>query len=308
MSELEQAEVQALQEAMQPERSRPRTVEPRDFSHPRSLSSVRLNRIEQLIGASLPGLANTIASTLRSYHKLHLASVTEVSATTLFHGYEAPFLVHCLQVGSDPAWLIWDGAAATAAVDQIVTGEILEEAVEARRLSRSECRVIEEVLDRVVSSISGSLGLTSVHGSCAQDLDELTTLRDAGPDADARRLLLQFSFDGPGGSSDLRLLIPGVGEEALELRTDLESLPDHLSFVDVEVSACLGTVDVPLSQLLELEIGDVIPLGVEVGTPLNLFVEERPCATATFGQLAGRMAVNLDRIDIPIEDLHPPTV
>jgi flagellar motor switch protein FliM len=234
--------------------------------------------------------------------------VTEISASTLFDSYEAPFIVHCMQFGDDPAWLIWSDEAATAAVDQIVTGEILEEAVPARRLSRSECRVIEEVLDRVVSSVSGSLGLSSGVGTCAQDLDELKTLRDAGPDADARRLLLQFSFDGPGGSSDLRLLIPGVGEDALDVNLEEESLPNHLNMVDVEISACLGTVDVPLSQLLEIEVGDVIPLSVEVGTPLNLFVEERHCATATFGQLAGRMAVNLDRIDIPLQDLHPPTV
>jgi flagellar motor switch protein FliM len=63
------------------------------------------------------------------------------------------------------------------------------------------------------------------------------------------------------------------------------------------VSAYLASVDVPLSDLMALEVGDVIPLGVEAGTPVDLYIEDRCCARASWGRHLGMQAVRVSELD-----------
>jgi flagellar motor switch protein FliM len=301
---LDDDEVQALQAAVAPRAVRRADVRARNFSEPRRLSSKRLQHFGKLIGASLQGICNEIAAPLRSYYKLHLASVSEVNVVGLFDDIEAPCLVHCLRLQDRVAWTVWDSAAAACAVEAVITGDAVEP--EARRLSRSECRVIEDVLDRIVRRVGDALGLTVGPGRVAQEPEDLLTLRDEGPDADSRRVLVHLVFDGPGGTTDMRLYLPDVDEAGPTGRGGEAALPHHLDDVHLPLSACLGSVDVPLSELLALEVGDVVPLGIEVGTPLAIFVEERACAKAAWGRYKGHLAVRIDQIDISNAELHPP--
>ena len=70
-------------------------------------------------------------------------------------------------------------------------------------------------------------------------------------------------------------------------------LPEHLDLVPVAISARLGAADLPLAELLALEVGDVIPLGVDAGAPLEVWAEDRPWAQAMLGASAGRLALRL---------------
>jgi len=323
---VESHELKALREALGEGAERvPPAVELRNFRQPRRLSNARLAHLSKLVGSVLPRACNEIAAPLRAYHKVTLASVSEVNVQSLFSGLTAPFVVLCFDCLGHTSWLVWESAAATAAVERVLSGlEPLPEDEDEeggagrgdeapapaapRRLSRSEKRVISGVLFRLIRPVAEALGLPIGAGDIAQEPEELRTLEDSGPDADARRLLLHFSFDGPGGPSDLRLYLPGVGESdesALAARARVK-LPEHLDAVQLTLAAYLGSVDVPLQELLALEVGDVIPLGVEVDSPLELYVEDRACALASWGRWHGNLAVKVLTIDPHPGDIDQP--
>lgn len=320
---LEHEEVQAILDAVDTGEGAlpPAEVQPRNFRQPRRLSRQRLQYLAQLVNASLQGVCREVASPLRQHHKISLASISEVNVLGLFEGYEPPFIASVFECGGHVSWILWDSTAAAAAVETIVSGPssagtVQEQGHEpgaraqspaARHLSQSECRVVESLLQRVLVPVAGAFGLDVSGGRVAQEPEELTTLEDCGPDADARRLMLHFLFEGPGGPSDLRIYLPDVGEEdpigegqAAPAETPL---PDHLEPVGLEVAAYLASTDVALSDLMALEVGDVIPLGVEVGSPVNLYIEDRCCAHATWGRHHGMQAVRVDDLSP-----HPGTI
>ena len=281
------------------------TVAPRDFREPKSLSSEQLHLAQGLVTTSLQGIAASLASALRSFHKVYLASTSELSVEQRFDGLEAPFLVYQFKVGGELGWAIWDSAAAAAAVEMIVSGTSAAEA-EARFLSRAEIAVLGSLMNRAVANVLEVLGLDYTPGTLTQDLDDLLTLRSAGPGADARRLKIHLCIEGALGSSDLCLYVPGVNAAPLPEREPLPTLPDHLDDIRLDLRAYLGSVDLSLSQLLALEIGDVIPLDVDSSDPLEIYVEERACAKGTWGEASGQLAVRLDQIDFHPGDIDCP--
>ncbi len=330
---VEREEVQAILEAMDDglEASRPVEVQPRNFRQPRRLSRQRLQYLAQLVNATLQGVCHDVASPLRQHHKISLASISEVNVLGLFEGYEPPFVVDIFECGGHVSWILWDSAAAAASVETILSGpppvepepsedtESEDEEGEAdpapstppepvaRRLSASECRVIEALLQKILVPVAKALGLETSGSRLAQEPEELTTLEDCGPDADPRRLMLHFLFEGPGAPSDIRIYLPDVGEEDPVSETEEEhdevTLPEHLEQVSLGLSAYLGSVDVPLSELMELEVGDVIPLGVEIDSPVDIYIEDRCCARAAWGTHHGLQAIRVLELNT-----HPGTI
>ena len=305
MTEISEDEAQALRNvAGAPEDQVKSLVLERNFSQPRRLSADRLQRISQTVGASLQDISNTLAAPLRSFFKLQVGSVSEVSAKGLFDVFEAPFIVLCLNIDGALGWLVWDETAATATLEQILAGELdPEEEVKPRVLSPAETCVLEQLLNDLVTPVGRSLGLNVKIDSIAQDEEELKTLRDSGPDADARRLMLHLVFEGPGGNSDLRLYLPNInedGDNAPEALT--RNVPEHLDTVKMEMRALLGKVEIPLRDLLSMEVGDVIPLGTEVGGKVNFLVEDRLVALCDWGQVGGSLALKIT--ELTTENLH----
>lgn len=330
--QVEHEEVQAILDALdEGSRTRPDAdVQPRNFRQPRRLSRERLQYLAQLVNATLQRVSRDIASSLRQHHKIHLASISEVNVLGLFEGYEPPFVVDIFECGGHVSWILWDSAAASGAVESVLSGPPqahdtqedpeareadepgAQPSFEARRLSQSECRVIERLLHIVLVPVAGSLGLEVSSGRLAQEPEEVTTVEDCGPDADARRLMLHFLFEGPGGPSDIRIYLPDVSEEDLvadegQAPPERTPLPEHLDPVRLDVAAYLASVDVPLSELMALEVGDVIPLGVEVGAAVELYIEDRCCARARWGRHRGQQAVRVEDLDPHPGEIDEPT-
>jgi len=310
-TELKSAEMAALRAAaMEEPGALPPEVQPRNFREPRRLSRESLQRISKTIAATLQGVAQQLALPMRQFHKISVASVSEVNASGLFDIFQPPFVTLCFESQGHPGWLVWDARAAVSMTETILSGS-LEEELEARVLSGSECRVVEQILMTIAVPIAEQFGFEITGQFVAQDPEELTTLEDAGPDADTQRLLIHLIFEGPGGVSDLLFYLPGVvpeeGEEA-EKAPSVEETPEHLDAVPILAHAYLGSVDVPLTDLLAIEIGDVLPLDIEVGTPIQLYVEDRSCAQARWGQHNGNLALLVLEIDVHGNRIENPVV
>ena len=300
MSDLTAEEAQALREAAGETEDRAQgLVSERNFSQPRRLSADRLQHLAQTVGATMQGIGNEMAVPLRSFHKLQVASVSEVNASTLFTDIEAPFLIQNLLVDGSLGWLVWEDAAATRAIEQILSGELSEDSeVEPRVLSSSESRVLESLLGSIVRPVAASLNLGAETKGIAQDEEGLKTMRDAGPEADTRRLMIHLVFEGPGGPSDLRLYLPNVEElGGLEEEGKVQRVPGHLDLVNLDMCVHLGHAKIPLRELLALEVGDVIPLQTDVEGEVQLYVEGHAIAQGTWGQVGGSLAMKVHKID-----------
>ncbi|MEM7516504.1 MAG: FliM/FliN family flagellar motor switch protein, partial [Planctomycetota bacterium] len=82
----------------------------------------------------------------------------------------------------------------------------------------------------------------------------------------------------------------------------------HLDEVPLQVSAVLGTIEIPLQSLLGLEVGDVIPLDTRAGASLELLLgEEDPqlLAKARLGKSEGRVAVQIEQTHLSLPEPEP---
>lgn len=279
----------------------------RDFREPRSLSSERLHEIDGQITSALQGISTSLAGPLRSFHKFTLASLRETNVDGIFDDFKPPFIVHNFTIGGELAWVVWDSAAAARVVETVVSGPPSSaDEVEPRLLSSAEVSILSRLLDFITIPICERLGLKATSGTLAQDVDDLATLRSAGAAADSRRLSVHLVIDGQVGQSDLILYLPNVPGAPETVHDKTEFLPDHLDDVLLDVRAFLGAVDLPLHELLALEVGDVLPLGIGTDHPLDIYIEERACAKGTWGQVKGILAVRLTELDLRAGDIDCP--
>jgi flagellar motor switch protein FliM len=80
----------------------------------------------------------------------------------------------------------------------------------------------------------------------------------------------------------------------------------ELNEVSVEVRALLGTASVTLQRLLELSVGDVLPLSSSENDPIVLCVQGRPKLTGRPKVAGGNLAVVIEQGPGPIPSLRPP--
>ena len=297
-------------------------VVPRDFTEPRTLSADRIARIRKTLSARLQTIANALAGPLRGHPTLTLGEVGEVNAQGLFDGFTRPFLVHGFQCSDQQGWIIWDTAAARIVSDTILSGALGDEPEEDSDdedededgepvvrpepepgnpvLTRTERRVVSSFLDDILRHIATKFGLDVQKGAIWQETEELTTLEDLGPDADSRRLFIHLGFeDDSGETSDIRIYLPGIAAAEDEDGADdgaNDSAPVHLAPIDMVASVLLGGTDVPLAELLEIEVGDVIPLDARLGDRVRLEIEETVCAQGRFGARGGLLCVLVEEV------------
>jgi flagellar motor switch protein FliM len=154
-----------------------------------------------------------------------------------------------------------------------------------KRVANCELRELGPVLDFTAEGVR-----------VATFIEELGSPRDVGERFDPRRLLILLELEIPTGTSSLRLYLPPPAcDENASVRPDAkkQELPRHLCDVPLSISARLGAADLPLADLLALEVGDVIPLGVHTSSPLEVWAEDLPWANAMLGASSGHLALRL---------------
>jgi flagellar motor switch/type III secretory pathway protein FliN len=304
-------EAAALADAAQAggEASKVSVVTPRDFTEPRTLSADRVARICKTLSARLQVIANSLAGPLRGHPSLTLGDVNEVNAQGLFDGYVRPFLVYGFMCNGNLGWVIWDTDAARIACDTVLSGPPssteLEEAASTREpmLTRTERRVVGNLMNELVARMTAEFGLESEPGSVWQEPEEMTTMEDLGPDADARRLFVHLGFEPETGHpSDIRVYIPGIAAQTNEESSGpLLSAPMHLSGMEVELAVNIGGTEVPFCELRDIEVGDVIPLDSRIGDLADLEIEENVFARGRVGTRNGLLALSIQEVCEPTD-------
>ena len=294
-------------------------VRPRDFREPRRLSQDGLNTLRKALDRRLASASTALRPWLRDLYAFELEDVTETLFETVLAGVvesaerdSSPVCTARFEFAGQVGWAVWEREAARRSVEFSLGVESIEagepagtdedETSKPAGLSVVESGIASELLLVVLRELLSAFGPAPAGLEILQTTEALRwSVEDAslagGAEGarDSQRVYCRLRFDGPGGESSLRLLLPGLvaGTGAPRIN-ELETLPEHLAEVPIEMFAVLDTIDVPLASLLGLEPGDVVPLGARAGDPVHLFIEERECATARLGQHEGMLAVRLE--------------
>lgn len=302
-ADLSPEEVQALLDDRR-ESAAGESVSPRDFRKPRRLSRERIAALRSTIERRLPDVETMLATWYRKDVPTRLEGIGEIATAGLFDGLEEPFVLLCFRIDGVQGWAIWENHAARNAAAIALGGNVDESEKDPRRLSTLEQGVVRELCGSVAAHCAGRLGLTIEDPELVQDARAFLLAVDAGLDADPQRLYLHLALDAEGGESTLRVYLPGVsGGAATDANASATiDLPSHLDDVPLEFSARLGSVELALSDLLGLEVGDVIPLDTDAQSPVNLYIDDRPAGRAQWGSHDGHLAIRILELDPTEED------
>ncbi|WP_026962090.1 flagellar motor switch protein FliM [Alicyclobacillus herbarius] len=80
---------------------------------------------------------------------------------------------------------------------------------------------------------------------------------------------------------------------AREPRNPDSSLAGHVQKVNVDVTVELGSVDLTLQELLDMSVGDMIPLNTGIDEPVRVFVDGVPLFVGRLGRSREKMAVQV---------------
>ena len=293
MSNVDPEEVEAL---LGPgEAKNERVVDARDFRRPRRLSTEQREGLSELVGGVLEDLEARLGKLLDGKVTVELASIGEVNATDLFGGEDGPTCVASFVVGGTPGWAIWESAMAVNAVEELLGAG--SETTEARPLSALEACVLLDILVPLVYPVAAALGATCEGFEVVQVRQTLEIAAARAAEADPHRLEVELAVGLGEESSSLRLYLPGIhfGDDSAETEVTAV-LPTPANQVPVVLHARLAGSDVPLSQLLALAVGDVIPLEDRADDPVPVFVGETRYGTARLGTHEGRLALRMEQI------------
>ena len=151
------------------------------------------------------------------------------------------------------------------------------------------------LLSNLVEPIAGRFGIEVGDLFITEKIDDIGSWEDEGQDADAHRLCIELSMTAVGQTSELTLYLPGFlpNQAGLEELSAIEAPPPHLSEVPVTMRALFDTVEIPLNQLLNIEEGDILPLGPTRSSNMTLNIGQEAVARAQLGRHYERLAVRV---------------
>ncbi len=285
-------------------------VAPRDFRQPRRLSREARERLKRKAGLGLRGAEDRLRDWLGCALSIELIDAGEIAVDSLFSGLEEPFVVLGFTTDRGPGWLVFDNPCTKALVDVALGSDPNADSFrpsadrEPEPLTPVESGVTIDLLAEFLGPLGPALGTTITTTNLYQGLRALRAAVAAEERADPRCVYLHVEIGAPHVEGTLRVYLPGelAGLEPGSARkAPPRELPHHLDPVPVELSATLGAIDVPLAELLALEVGDVIPLGVGKEEPAVLHVEERVFGRARWGAHHGRLALRILEVE-PLEE------
>ena len=289
-------------------------VRPRDFRQPKRLSSEQLEDLRVGLTLDLKEVSKVWKSWLRSEQVMTLQTLSEVSFQGLADAVEDPVCVLTFTVGDQVGWLVWNLESARTvtaramgveppAEDEDEAESEEEAANESQSLSTVEASIACKILGQMLNDLGSKLGLVPQGFRLLQTREELEHSIVELRGRDEQRLRIDLELDGPEEPSTLKVYLPGIVPAAGDANAagSPAAIPSHLSGVNLELRAAFPSVELPLDDLLALEVGDVIPLTTRVDEPLHLTIEDLGCAEVQLGQKDGQLAVRLESLALDTE-------
>jgi len=298
-SQVSDAEVEAIMDMVRPAVEDVVRILPRDFKAPCRLSRAQLDVLARRVDKVMPDVSAHLTAWLRSPHRARVADVVEAHVGTLIEGFVEPMRTLAFDVGSQLGFVAWDLGAMTTAIE-VALGSPDPKMATARPLSVVEERVLEKLLVRAAMLVVSSLGVEATNFRVMREKKEMNLAEDVAT-SDPQRIGVQLALEGAVGESVLRIYVPAVKPPETSTGSAKSPAKGGMSaqFADVHVDLCaeLGTVVLPLQDLMSLEVGDVVLLDTKVGDMIALTAENEVRARGELGRRDGKLAVRLRSVD-----------
>jgi flagellar motor switch protein FliM len=303
-----EALLQATQQQEEPaERPEPvRRIHGYDFQQPSRFNKSQLDALRKANDSLAQLAASHVGRLLRTSVKAQLVSIDQMKWENLLQ--EAGEAVVAFVFGLDPlgfqGLLTIERRFAAVCLDRMTggAGEAGEEAVEFTDVDvRTLARLARGFLDPL-PELWQNIGRFAVAlGQFVQDLQSLDLLP---PEEDL--VQLSFLLQSSAASGQVALSVPfravrslppkseeanlavALGDEATEA-----GLRENLRRARVELAVLLGTADIKVRRLVQVEPGDIIVLDAQVGDMLPVRVNDRVKFHAFPGLSKGRIAAKL---------------
>jgi flagellar motor switch protein FliM len=280
-------------------------VSPVDLLKPNRLGREQLRAIERYFESAGKLLSATISDKLRLDVRCDCVAVEQVRFGTWLDQLPGPVSIYVLQMSPFDLPVLFTASTSLlyGAVDRILGGNGRVNKVP-KDFTAAEHTVAEALigpcLDRVRESLSEVVQLSWTIQSrfCNPSMAQILPSQDVV-------LSVYFQAAGDFLMGDLRLVIPFASLEPLLDRFGRDAVArlapgamrDKVAAkvreVSVELAVELGGANIRLRQLLDLQLGDVIPLTTRLGQPAVVPVQGRPKFTGHVGRIGNRLGLQV---------------
>jgi flagellar motor switch protein FliM len=271
-------------------------VAQRDFGSPLRLGAERLSALSRRFELVMHRVSTQLSAELGQPLQVELGDVREIHADIVRQGLDGPLAAARFECAGQPGWIVWTAEAAVRAVETLLCGSSPKAAP--RPLSELEVGLVLGALEGIVRELASAAGVQVDRFQAVTSLTTFGTWTDPGDRADPQRVAVELHLLLGREPTELHVYLPGLGASVAQAAVPA-ALPAHLQPVEVILCARLGEVEVPLSELLELEHGDVISLGTDEDGTLAVTLDGLELARARLGTSEGRLAVRLTKIHEP---------
>lgn len=277
------------------------TVAARDFKEPRQLAAADLEALRRPGDAAGAAAVVAFRSFLPAPVELQNVEIAEASLDSALRATSSEIVALVAESAQGQALLLLDQAGA-ALLAEIALGADESASVGGRALSPLECTLLERVLANVLERAAQPFQLVVKDGRLLPD--RATAARELKAGGDRRRVVVRMLLALGTSKFVLRAFLPGVkapvakpSAPAAAAKDDRRAtLLNQLAPTRIEVSAVLAEAEILLSELLALEVGDVIPLRTSPGDPVEIRIEGQTRALAHFGEHRGDVAIQITQV------------
>lgn len=284
-------------------------ISPVDLLRPNLLSAEQMRSLELMFQGAANLLAAVMSDKLRFEMECDCVAVEQVRFQSWLAMLGTSNCIYVLRAPEAPSPVLcsWTTELLYGAVDRILGGLGKVNRVP-KDLSEAEYTVadafVAPCIERLASStkevlpIGWELGSRSTNPSFAQVLPlqdvVLSVHFQVGGDflLGDMRLVLPYTVLEPG----LQALAQSRAQSQEKISAVREVMGKSLLPVEVDLTVELGKTFLPLRQLLELKVGDVVPLQSRLGEELVAPVQGIPKFRGQVGTVAGRRAYRISTV------------
>ncbi len=262
-----------------------------DFKHPARVNKDQLRTLENLHDSFARLLSSTFSGAMRAVVDVDTAFVDQTTYAEFIMSLSNPSCSYEFSLGPTKGQAIIDFAMPItfSFVDRICGGKGSSKGVNARQMSQIEMGIFAKIVKRVVEDLEATwrpILPVEIYDIMLETNPEFMRIAPA----DDIVILLAFEVNSTNASglvslcypfSTLESLLPllgqgflsGVGEDPEEkmLRNRF-----RLAKTQIPVRAELGRSEIPLTEMNDLHVGDVIQLATRTDDPVTVFAGEQP--------------------------------
>jgi flagellar motor switch protein FliM len=283
---------------------------PLDFSQPTKFTTELRRRIAAALGECCESLSVTLAARLKTEVAVQLGEISQSTWAAARAGLAADAVAVAVEADRPEHAMLLniEQPLVLAALECMLGGKAAQAPAE-RNLSELDWSLAKGMLDTIVEELSG---VWTDLGGPQLRRGELDLESDAGvavaPGEPTLSAALQTTIEGC--ESCLWLLLPwsaaapvaqGAGETAQPGGEGAAGLRDGLSAAQVLLRAEVGSLQMPIEDMLAIEAGAVVELGERAEDGVQLFAEEVSVGRGRPGRSGNRKAVKLQQTDeVPV--------